>query len=78
MLKSVLMLIGVILTIHSIILCHEAGHYLAARIFKIKVKTFTVGLGKTIWQYIDNLAFWNIPPRRICSFTKYSTRQSIP
>ncbi len=53
MLKSVLMLIGVILTIHSIILFHEAGHYFAARIFKIKVKTFTVGLGKTIWQYID-------------------------
>jgi regulator of sigma E protease len=43
----------VIVTIHMIILVHEWGHYLVARWLRIRVQTFTVGLGKCLYQYQD-------------------------
>ena len=40
-----LVLIGVM------ILIHEAGHYLAARLFDVKVETFSFGFGPRIWGF---------------------------
>jgi regulator of sigma E protease len=51
MFKNTLMFITILIVIHFIILIHEGGHYIAARIFNIKVKTFSVGLGKTIYEF---------------------------
>jgi len=44
-----------------IITIHEFGHYLSARLFKAKVTDFSIGFGKTIYQYIDkNNTKWKI------------------
>lgn len=47
-----LALIGFILTIAILVIIHEFGHYLFARIFKVKVLTFSVGFGPKLikWQ----------------------------
>ena len=42
-----LLIISVLVTIH------ELGHYWAARLFKIKIGAFAVGLGPIIWKKID-------------------------
>ncbi|MEE3002938.1 MAG: RIP metalloprotease RseP [Pseudomonadota bacterium] len=61
MLKALFVFCVIILTIHCIILIHELGHYVAAKIFNIKVKTFSIGLGKTIWQRTDkNATSWRL------------------
>jgi len=33
-----------------LILIHEGGHFLVARLCKVKVKEFAIGFGKTIWE----------------------------
>ena len=45
-------IITMILLISVLILVHEAGHFIAARMFKIKVERFGFGLpfGPTLWQ----------------------------
>ena len=40
----------IIFLLGFLILIHEGGHFLAARLCKIKVKEFAIGFGKTIWQ----------------------------
>ncbi len=47
-----LAVIGFILTIAILVVIHEFGHYLFARIFKVKVLTFSVGFGPKLikWQ----------------------------
>lgn len=32
---------------------HEIGHFIAARIFGIKVESFSVGYGKELWSFVD-------------------------
>ena len=34
-----------------IIVIHEAGHFLVAKLFKIRVETFSVGFGPRLWGY---------------------------
>ena len=34
-----------------IIFIHELGHYFAARLFKAEVTDFSIGFGKTIYQF---------------------------
>ena len=36
-----------------IIFIHELGHYFAARLFKAEVTDFSIGFGKTIYQFTD-------------------------
>ncbi|MCB9597176.1 MAG: site-2 protease family protein [Sandaracinaceae bacterium] len=40
-----------ILGISLLVVIHEAGHYLAARAFGMRVLKFSIGLGKPIWKY---------------------------
>ena len=61
MLKTIGFILLIVLMIHTIILVHEFGHYIAARIFKIKVKIFSIGLGKTLFSKQDkNGVIWRI------------------
>lgn len=50
--KNVLSIIAMLALISILVLVHEAGHYLAARMFKIKVEKFGFGLpfGPILWQ----------------------------
>jgi regulator of sigma E protease len=44
-----------------IIFIHELGHYFAARLFGAKVTDFSIGFGKTIYQFTDkNMTKWKI------------------
>lgn len=44
-----------------IIFTHELGHLIVARLFNIKVKTFSIGFGKKLVSFIDNHGtFWTI------------------
>ena len=51
-LHSFLSIITMLLLISVLVLVHEAGHFLAAKMFKIKVERFGFGLpfGPTIWE----------------------------
>lgn len=40
-----------ILGISLLVIVHEAGHYLAARAFGMRVLKFSIGLGKPLWKY---------------------------
>ncbi len=44
-----------------IITIHEFGHYFAARLFKADVNVFSIGFGKSIYEFIDkNRTIWKI------------------
>ena len=44
-----------------IIFIHELGHYFAARLFKADVTDFSIGFGKSIYQFVDkNNTNWKI------------------
>jgi len=42
--------IKIIFLLGFLILIHEGGHFLVARLCKVKVNEFAIGFGKTIWQ----------------------------
>ena len=46
-------LLLVCVTIHTIIVVHECGHYIVARWLGIRVQTFAIGLGKSLFQHTD-------------------------
>ena len=39
-----------------VVFIHEYGHYLSARLFGAKVTDFSIGFGKPIYQFKDNIA----------------------
>ena len=36
-----------------IIFIHELGHYFSARLFKAQVTDFSIGFGKSIYNFVD-------------------------
>ena len=46
LMKQVFYFLLLILVIVSV---HEFGHYLMARVFKVKVQRFSIGLGRKLW-----------------------------
>lgn len=50
--KNLISIVAMLLLISILVLVHEAGHFLAARMFKIKVERFGFGLpfGPILWQ----------------------------
>ncbi len=42
---------GAILAVFIVIVLHEAGHFLVAKMLGVKVLRFSVGFGKAIWSY---------------------------
>lgn len=48
--NTVYPIIIAIIFFELIILVHEGGHYFAARLMKIKVNEFSVGMGPKIFQ----------------------------
>ncbi len=49
--KIVLGIIAVVLAIILLIVVHEFGHYIIARLFKIKIVRFVIGLGKPLFKF---------------------------
>lgn len=50
MISFVVNAIKIIFLLGFLILIHEGGHFLVARLCKVKVNEFAIGFGKTIWQ----------------------------
>lgn len=46
-------IISVIIVIFFITILHELGHFTAARIFNVKIKSFVCGIGPSIWEMKD-------------------------
>jgi regulator of sigma E protease len=44
-------IIGAIIVLGVIIVLHELGHFLVAKLFKIKVETFSVGFGPRLFGF---------------------------
>ena len=53
--------INLLIIVLCIITIHELGHYFAARLFKVDVTDFSIGFGKSIYQYTDkNNTKWKL------------------
>lgn len=50
MISFIINTIKIIFLLGFLIIIHEAGHFLVARLCKVKVKEFAIGFGKIIWQ----------------------------
>ena len=47
------MIIGflkIVFLLGFLIFIHELGHFLVAKLFKVKIKQFAIGFGPTIWK----------------------------
>ena len=44
-------ILATIIMIHVVVLVHEMGHFVVAKIFKIKIISFKVGFGKVLYSY---------------------------
>ena len=61
--------IKIIFLLGLLVLIHEGGHFIAAKLSKVKVNQFAIGFGPTLWkkQKGDTLyALRLIPLRWIC------------
>ena len=43
-----------VLSLGLLVFIHELGHYLVARLFKVKIETFSVGFGPKIFKFVKN------------------------
>ena len=44
-------IISAVLVLGFLIFMHEFGHYITARIFKVKINEFSLGMGPRLWHY---------------------------
>ena len=50
MISFIINVIKIIFLLGFLIFIHEGGHFLVAKLCKVKVKEFSIGFGKIIWQ----------------------------
>lgn len=50
MVSFIINALKIIFLLGFLIIIHEGGHFLVARLCKVKVNEFAIGFGKTIWQ----------------------------
>ena len=50
-------IIVAILVFSIIIIIHELGHFLVAKLFNVKIKQFAIGFGPTIWKKQNKKSF---------------------
>ena len=50
MINFIINAIKIVFLLGFLIIIHEGGHFLVAKLCKVKVNEFSIGFGKTIWQ----------------------------
>ena len=61
-----------------LVFIHEWGHYIVARLFKVRVETFSIGMGKEIWGRTDkNGTRWRFSAIPIGGYVKFFGDASI-
>ena len=69
MLTFLISAIKIIVILGFLVLIHETGHFLVARLMKVKVNEFSIGFGPGIWTKQGKETKYSlraIPLRRIC------------
>lgn len=49
--SAVSAVVGFLIAISIIVLIHEGGHYLTAKLFGIRTKRFSIGMGRVLWKF---------------------------
>ena len=71
MISFIINALKIIFLLGFLIFIHEGGHFLIAKVCKIKVKEFAIGFGPIIWKkqgLETKYALRLIPLRRICKY----------
>ena len=69
----ILTLIKIIIILGFLVLIHETGHFLVARLCKIKVNEFAIGFGPLIWSKKTEKTKYSlrlIPLRWLCEYAR--------
>lgn len=69
----ILTAIKIIVILGFLVLIHETGHFLVARLCKIKVNEFAIGFGPLIWSKETEKTKYSlrlIPLRWICEYAR--------
>ena len=70
--------LNLLIIILIIIFIHEFGHYSLARYFKINVTDFSIGFGKSIYNFIDkNNTNWKVSMIPLGGYVKIKGLESI-
>lgn len=69
----ILTALKIIIILGFLVFIHELGHFLVARLCKIKVNEFAIGFGPAIWKKETKntkYAIRLIPLRRFCKYVR--------
>ncbi|CAL7963692.1 Regulator of sigma E protease [Gammaproteobacteria bacterium] len=76
---TILYISAFLLAIFSLVLIHEFGHFLVARIFKVKIERFSIGFGKPFykWKHKKGSTEYVIAPILLGGYVKFlDTRET--
>lgn len=67
------------LCIFVVLMVHEYGHYLAARVFKISIENFSIGYGRKLWQKTDKHGVvWKLKLLPVMGHVRLSEKNAKP
>ena len=69
----VITVLKIVIILGFLVLIHETGHFLVARLCKIKVNEFSIGFGPQIWSKQTNKTKYSlrlIPLRWLCEYAR--------
>lgn len=69
----IIIAIKIIFILGFLVLIHEAGHFLVARLCRVKVNEFSIGFGPLIWSKQTQKTKYSlrlIPLRRLCKYVR--------
>ena len=69
MISFLLTVLKIVFLLGFLVLIHEGGHFLIAKLCKVKVNEFAIGFGPTIWKKQGTetkYALRLVPLRRFC------------
>ena len=69
----IITIIKIVFILGFLVLIHETGHFIVARLCKIKVNEFSIGFGPQIWSKQTNKTKYSlrlIPLRWLCEYAR--------
>lgn len=69
----IITIIKIVVILGFLVLIHETGHFVVARLCKIKVNEFSIGFGPQIWLKQTNKTKYSlrlIPLRWLCEYAR--------
>ncbi len=69
----IITIIKIVVILGFLVLIHETGHFVVARLCKIKVNEFSIGFGPQIWSkqtYKTKYSLRLIPLRWLCEYAR--------